>query len=72
MTNNSFKRLGAGLAFTLVVSMPLLPWRNADDLTQADYAAQGTTFVGTYWYVCPTPGHAKKGMYGKFVVEGAS
>lgn len=56
--------------------MPLLPWRNADDLTKADYAAQGTTFVasrpGTYWYVCPTPGHAKKGMYGKFVVEGSS
>ena len=27
---------------------------------------------GTYWHVCPTPGHAKKGMYGKFVVEGSS
>jgi rusticyanin len=54
--------------------MPLLPWRNADDVAQADYAAQGTTFVartpGTYWYVCPTPGHAKKGMYGKFVISG--
>ena len=56
--------------------MPLLPWRNADELTKADYAALGTTFVarrpGTYWYVCPTPGHAKKGMYGKFIVEGSS
>ena len=36
-----------------------------------------TTFVasspGTYWNVCPTPGHAKKDMYGKFfVIDGSS
>lgn len=68
----SMMQTGPGLAGV----MPLLPWRNADNVTQADYAALGTTFVaqrpGTYWYVCPTPGHAKKGMYGKFIVEGSS
>jgi rusticyanin len=25
---------------------------------------------GTYWYLCPVPGHAKRGMIGKFVVSG--
>ncbi len=24
--------------------------------------------VGEYWYICPIAGHAKQGMYGKFVV----
>jgi rusticyanin len=24
---------------------------------------------GTYWYLCPVPGHAQKGMIGKFVVS---
>ena len=64
-------RIGRGLAGV----MPLLRWRNAKDVSGSDYAALGTTFVprtpGTYWYVCPTPGHARKGMYGKFIVEPA-
>jgi len=24
---------------------------------------------GTYYYVCPIPGHAKQGMYGKIIVR---
>ncbi len=59
---------GPGLAQV----MPLLPWRSAKDLQQAQYASLSATFVagnaGTYWYVCPTPQHAQKGMYGKLVV----
>lgn len=60
---------GPGLAQV----MPLLPWRSAEDLKQAQYASLSATFVagspGTYWYVCPTPQHAEKGMYGKLVVR---
>lgn len=60
---------GPGLAGV----MPLLPWRSTKNLQTAHYAALGAKFVarqaGTYWYVCPTPKHAMKGMYGKFVVE---
>lgn len=52
---------------------PFLPWRSEKDALHARYAALSATFVardaGTYWYVCPTPGHASKGMYGKFVVR---
>jgi plastocyanin len=25
---------------------------------------------GTYWYLCPVPVHAKKGIIGKFAVSG--
>lgn len=57
----------------VVPPMPELPWRSADDVKTAEYAALGSSFVadqpGTYWYVCFTPEHAEKGMYGKFVVR---
>ena len=60
---------GAGLARV----MPLLPWRSEKSVDNARYAMLGTTFVagrsGTYWSMCPTPDHAKEGMYGKFVVR---
>lgn len=53
---------------------PPLPWRSAKNIERSDYAVKGTTFVartpGVYWYICQTPGHAEKGMYGKFVVRG--
>ena len=53
--------------------MPLLPWRSEKAVVQARYATLSTTFVarqpGTYWYVCPTPGHAEQGMYGRFIVR---
>lgn len=53
--------------------MPLLPWRSKKNLKSARYAELGSTFViresGTYWYVCVTPGHAQKGMYGRLIVE---
>lgn len=60
---------GPGLANV----MPLLPWRSAKDVQQANFAVLESTFVarepGTYWYVCPTPRHAEQGMFGKFVVR---
>ncbi|MEX6505359.1 sulfocyanin-like copper-binding protein [Jiella sp. M17.18] len=63
--------MATGPGFAAV--MPLLPWRSSKDLSKAKFAAVGTTFfadrAGTYWYVCPTPGHAEEGMYGKFVIE---
>lgn len=57
--------IGPGVASV----MPLLPWRSDEDLAKARFASLGATREpGTYWYVCPTPQHAQKGMYGKFVV----
>lgn len=57
----------------LVQVEPLMPWRSEKDLARAQYATLSATFVagnpGTHWYVCPTPEHAEKGMYGKFVVR---
>ncbi len=36
------------------------------------YAGASTTFVssaaGTFYYICQVPGHASKGMYGKFII----
>lgn len=53
---------------------PPIPWRSAEDPGKADYAEAGTTFIarrpGVYWYVCQTPGHAAKGMFGKLLVQG--
>ena len=52
---------------------PPIPWRSSEDLAKSSYAGAGTTFIapppGIYWYICQTPGHAAKGMYGKFVVK---
>lgn len=60
----------AGASFAEVA--PLLPWRSEKDVDTARYAMLGTTFfaqqAGTYWYICPTPAHAEKGMFGKFVI----
>lgn len=65
----SMMATGPGVAWV----MPLLPWRSSETVQQARFASLGATFVaqrsGTYWYVCPTPGHAGEGMYGKFVVR---
>lgn len=62
-------KTGHGLAWI----MPLLPWRSDESVENSLYAALGATFTaeqtGTYWYVCPTPGHASQGMFGKFVVQ---
>lgn len=65
----SMMQIGQGLAGV----MPLLPWRSDKNVKASQYAELGSTFVarapGTYWYVCPTPGHARKGMYGRFIVR---
>lgn len=57
----------------LVQLEPLLPWRSDSRLQAASYAALSTSFVagepGTYWYVCPTPEHAEKGMVGRFIIR---
>lgn len=56
--------------------MPLLPWRSRKNPGTARYAELGNTFVartpGAYWYVCLTPGHAQRGMYGRFIVRPGS
>lgn len=53
---------------------PPIPWRSAEAPGKADYAEAGTTFTarrpGVCWYVCQTPGHLAKGMFGKFLVQG--
>lgn len=68
----SMMQTGSGLAGV----MPFLPWRSDKDIKMAQYAALGSTFVarapGTYYYVCLTPGHAAKGMYGRFIVRAGS
>jgi rusticyanin len=65
----SMMATGPGLARV----MPLLPWRSNKAVSDAHYAMLGATFMaqerGTYWYLCPTPQHAEKGMFGKFVVQ---
>ncbi len=57
----------------MVPPMPELPWRSEKNAQAAHYAALGQSFTastpGTYWYVCPTPEHAEKGMFGQFVVR---
>ncbi|WP_156885261.1 sulfocyanin-like copper-binding protein [Acidihalobacter ferrooxydans] len=68
---NLMMQTGTGLAGIA----PPIPWRSKKALSQSLFAAAGTTFTtptrpGVYWYVCQTPGHAEKGMYGKFVVVG--
>lgn len=50
--------------------MPLPP-RTAKNTATASYytrSASFTTVSGTYYYLCPVPGHAAAGMFGKIVV----
>lgn len=54
-----------------VLLMPL-PERTTKNLTTAQYytsTGQFTLAPGTYYYLCPVPGHATQGMYGKIVVR---
>jgi len=43
------------------------------EATKDKYSTSRTTFTsnqeGTFYYICQYPGHAEKGMYGKFVVK---
>ncbi len=51
--------------------MPL-PERTAKDLATAQYYTSTRSFTavrGTYYYLCPVPGHAQQGMYGKLVIS---
>lgn len=53
------------------VMMPL-PERGTKNLSTANYYSSSsilTLVAGTYYYLCPVPGHAQQGMYGKFVVQ---
>ena len=53
------------------VMMPL-PERGTKNLLTANYYSSSsilTLAAGTYYYLCPVPGHAQQGMYGKFVVQ---
>ncbi len=51
--------------------MPL-PERTTQNLATAQYATRSGRFTatrGTYYYLCPVPGHAQQGMYGKLVIS---
>ena len=50
--------------------MPLAE-RTTKNLSTAQYYSSSGSFTatsGTYYYLCPFPGHAEQGMYGKLVV----
>ena len=50
--------------------MPL-PARTSRDLAKARYYERDETVAlsaGAYYYLCPVPGHAQRGMYGRLVV----
>lgn len=56
-----------------IAEIPLTMPRTAKSLKKSKYFTGTTTFKapqnpGTYYYLCQMPGHAKAGMYGKFVV----
>ncbi len=68
-------RLGRRLPHILA-DIPALPPRSSARLHKARYAEKTVHFVagrpGTYYYVCPVPGHALAfRMYGRFVVRPA-
>lgn len=49
-----------------------LPPRSTRNLATAEYAASSagvTLAAGSYDYLCPVPGHAQQGMYGRLVVR---
>jgi rusticyanin len=58
---------------SIMPAMPELPWRNGAKAEKSEYAISAISFIatepGTYWYICPTPEHAEKGMYGKFIIR---
>ena len=59
----------AGVADSFFL-MPLPP-RTAKDTATASYHTRSATFTttpGTYHYLCPVPGHAGMGMFGKLLV----
>ena len=58
---------GAADSFFL---MPLRPRTTKDTATASYYteSASFTTTPGTYHYLCPVPGHAAMGMFGKLLV----
>lgn len=43
------------------------------EATKDKYPTSATTFIssqeGTFYYICQYPGHAAKGMYGKFIIK---
>ncbi|MCF8564590.1 hypothetical protein LLE49_07505 [Alicyclobacillus tolerans] len=50
-----------------IFMLPPLPQRTTQALTNARYhviEGEMTLHPGTYYYICPVPGHAKSGMYG--------
>ncbi|OPG16133.1 hypothetical protein B2M26_08820 [Ferroacidibacillus organovorans] len=52
------------------IVMPLPP-RTTQNLQTAQYATRTETLTlpaGTYHYLCPVPGHAATGMYGRLIV----
>ncbi len=51
--------------------VPPLPERTTKSLTTARYYSQSAALTvrsGVYYYLCPVPGHAQQGMYGRLVV----
>ncbi|MCK9367202.1 MAG: plastocyanin/azurin family copper-binding protein [Metallibacterium scheffleri] len=56
-----------------IAEIPLTMPRTLQSVRQSEYFVDTTTFnapqkPGYYYYFCQMPGHAKTGMYGKFVV----
>ena len=56
-----------------IAEIPLTMPRTSQSVLKAKYFVDTTTFEapqepGNYYYFCQMPGHAKAGMYGKFVV----
>ena len=56
-----------------IAEIPMTMPRTAKSIKKSEYFIGTTTFkapqnLGTYYYLCQIPGHAKAGMYGTFVV----
>ncbi|EQD41829.1 rusticyaninB1, partial [mine drainage metagenome] len=56
-----------------IAEIPLTMPRTSQSVRKSKYFVDTTTFnapqkPGYYYYFCQMPGHAKTGMYGKFVV----
>jgi rusticyanin len=58
--------MASGMMFGGIASVPLPPATSTKmPVNSVSFTAPG---VGTYTYLCDTPGHAEKGMYGVFKV----